>query len=988
MRRTPILLTVLLLVLPCTSEGQSGPGSSHFAALGARSIGPAGMSGRVASVAVSPADENIIYVGAATGGVWKSEDGGLSWGPIFDQQGVGSIGAVTVHPANPDLLWVGTGEGNPRNSQGVGRGIWKSLDGGATWSFMGLGDSEHIHRVIVHPEDPDRAWVAAVGPTWSAGGERGVYRTDDGGVSWHRVLYTNEQSGAADLVIDPRNPDKLFAAMWEHRRWPWFFTSGGPGSGLFVTHDGGDTWHRLGPEEGLPEGSLGRIGLAVYPRDPRIVYALVEAEQSVLLRTDDGGRTWRTVNDERGVAPRPFYYADLRVDPENENRLYSLHSRITVSEDGGRTFRTVVPSAIIHGDVHELWIDPDDPRHMIMGNDGGIAVTWDRGDHWRFVENLPLAQFYHITVDDELPYNVYGGMQDNGSWFGPSDVWASRGISNAHWTRVGGGDGFHVADDPSEPRYGWSMSQGGALMRFDRITGGRKYVRPEGPEDTELRFNWNAGFARDPFRPGRVYLGSQFVHRSDDGGASWETISADLTTNDPKKQIYQESGGLTRDATGAENHTTIVSISPSPLQEGLIWVGTDDGRIALTRDGGGAWTHVGDRIRGVPDSMWVPHVEPSPHDPAAAWAVFDDHRRGTMDTYLFQTGDTGRSWERVSTQGVEGFSHIVREDPEVPGLLYLGTEFGLWVSLDGGEAWMRWTHGLPTVPVRDLAIQEREGDLVVGTHGRAAYVIDDLEPLRTAARAGGQGIPDAHLFAPPTAWLHEVAEAPGYRSYGHAMFYGESAPYGALLSFWSVSGEERAELFLTDTAGDTLRALETVTRQGVNRIVWDLGSASAGDPADRDRLFQGGGPEVPPGSYTVRLRLGDRHGEGVVQVRLDPREDVDPAVLADRLKMARDLDRLNAVLREPKGRRGCAAAVARRRGGAVGGGGRRAGSRRRCSAGSVRFPGCCGRRPPSSLPAHAGGAQPGHRRGPGAAGRGPAIRTGCPGGLQRPGRGA
>lgn len=900
--RSLLLLVLFVGMLPATAAAQSSFSADHFSAMQARAIGPAGMSGRVASVAVCPADGNVIYVGAATGGVWKSQDGGLSWQPVFDRQGTASIGAVTVHPANPDLVWVGTGEGNPRNSQGVGRGIWKSLDGGSSWTFMGLGSSEHIHRVVVHPDDPDRAWVAALGPTWSPGGERGIYRTDDGGRSWQRVLSTNEQSGAADLVIDPRNPDKLFAAMWEHRRWPWFFVSGGEGSGLFVTRDGGDSWERLGPEEGLPEGPLGRIGLAVYRRDPRIVYALVEAEESALLRSEDGGRSWRVVNDQRRIAPRPFYYADIRVDPQNENRVYNLHSRIEVSEDAGRTFRTVVSSSIIHGDVHELWIDAGDPRHMIMGNDGGIAVTWDRGEHWRFVENLPLAQFYHVTVDDELPYNVYGGMQDNGSWFGPSDVWASRGISNAHWTRVGGGDGFHVADDPSSPRYGWSMSQGGALMRFDRLTGGRSYVQPADPDSVELRFNWNTGFASDPFRPGTVYLGSQFVHRSSDGGASWERISPDLTTDDEAKQIYEQSGGLTRDATGAENHTTIVSISPSPIEQGMIWVGTDDGRIAYTRDDGLSWAHVEEAVRGVPDSMWVPHVEPSPHEATDAWVVFDDHRRGNMATYLFRTEDLGRRWERVPTEGVEGFAHVVRQDPEVPSLLYLGTEYGLWVSLDGGRAWMKWTHGLPTVPVRDLAIQRREGDLVVGTHGRAAYVIDDLEPLRTAARTAGREMPEVHMFEPPRAWQHEVAEAPGYRSYGHAMFYGESAPYGALLSFWSTREGEEAELYITGSEGDTVRALRAGTSAGVNRVVWDLQRSAAGDPADPDRLFRGRGPEVPPATYTVHLRVGTRFAETALRVDLDPREDVGPRVLVERYRLARDVDRLNAVLGEARTR--------------------------------------------------------------------------------------
>ena len=406
--------------------------TEHFAQMRGRSIGPAGMSGRVADVDVVRSDPNIIFVGSATGGVWRSVDGGIEWAPIFDDQPVLGIGAVAVSQATPDVVWVGTGEGNPRNSAGVGNGVFRSLDGGDTWTNVGLEGSERIHRIITHPTDPAVAYVAAMGPAWSDGEVRGIFRTRDGGRTWDRVLYVDERTGAADLIMDPSNPNKLFAAMWEFRRWPWFFESGGPGSGLHVTYDGGDSWVRYTEDDGLPPGNLGRIGLAVAPSNPDVVYALVEAEKSELIRSEDGGRSWETISDRSGVVPRPFYYADLRVDPQNENRIYSLHGSIQVSEDQGRNFETVVPSSEIHGDVHELWIDPDNGRRMIMGNDGGIALTYDRGDRWRFVENLTLAQFYHISLDNEAPFNVYGGLQDNGSWYGPSTVWENRGIMNAH----------------------------------------------------------------------------------------------------------------------------------------------------------------------------------------------------------------------------------------------------------------------------------------------------------------------------------------------------------------------------------------------------------------------------------------------------------------------------------------------------------------------------------------------------------------------------
>ena len=534
-------------------------------------------------------------------------------------------------------------KGIPATCAGVGRGLFKSVDGGESWDRVGLPLSERIHRILTHPTDPDIVYVGAMGPAWSDGEERGVYRTRDGGETWERVLWQNPRTGIAEMVMDPSNPDKIFAAMWEFRRTPWDLTSGGPGSGIFVTQDGGDSWTRLTSEDGLPPGELGRIGLAVSPSNPDIVYALVEATRSELLRSDDGGKTWETIDDSPGVNPRPFYYSDLRIDPKNENRLYRLHSAIQVSEDQGRNWRTVVPSAIIHGDVHELWIDPDDPRRMILGEDGGIAFTYDRGDNWRFVENLALAQFYHISVDDEVPFNVYGGLQDNGSWYGPSVVWENKGILNAHWFRVGSGDGFSVMPDRSNPRFfGYSQSQGGNLQHFDKLTGARRSIRAVHPDGLPLRFNWNAALAWDPHEPGTIYSGSQFVHRSTDQGRTWEVLSPDLTTNDATKQRADVSGGLTVDASGAEMHTTILAIAPDPLEPGTIWVGTDDGNVQVTRDDGATWTNVRDRIGGLPEGIWVPDVQPSRHVAGRVYVVAEDHRRGDWTPHVYVTEDYGR----------------------------------------------------------------------------------------------------------------------------------------------------------------------------------------------------------------------------------------------------------------------------------------------------------------------------------------------------------
>jgi len=866
-----VVMLGLLAVVPSGLMGQLEP--ELFSVMKARSIGPAGMSGRVAAVAVDPADRNVIFVAASTGGLWRSTDGGIQWSPVFDDQAVLGIGSVAVSPANPDLVWVGTGEGNPRNSVGVGAGIYRSLDGGESWELMGLEDSERIHRVIPHPGNPDIVYAGVMGPAWSDGETRGVYRSRDGGHTWEKILYVDPGTGVADLVMDPHNPNKLLAAMWDFRRQPWTFRSGGPGSGLYLTFDGGDTWERMTPEDGLPEGDLGRIGLAFAHSSPDRVYALVEAQRNVLLRSEDGGRSWGLVSDARGINPRPFYYADIRVDPLNENRLYRLAGSMDVSEDGGENFRTVVPSAIIHGDVHELWIDPRDPRFMIMGNDGGVGITHDRGDSWRFVENLPLAQFYHINVDMAVPFNVYGGLQDNGSWFGPSQVWEDRGIMNAHWRRTGGGDGFASLVDFADPRFGYSMSQQGSLMRFDKETGTRRNIQPLHPEGEGLRFNWNAALNVDPHDSTTIYLGSQFVHRSRDGGLSWEIISPDLTTDDPEKQRRDESGGLTLDATGAENHTTILSIAPSPLQERVIWVTTDDGNVQLTRNGGEGWENLRDRIQGVPPGTWAPHVEPSRHDAATAYVVFEDHRRGDWTPWVYRTENFGEDWEALNTDGIHGFVHVLEEDPEDPRLLFAGTEFGLFVSMDRGDSWMSWRHGIPAVPVRAIAVHPRDHDLVLGTHGRGAFILDDIRPLRELAGQGEIAGRTLHLFSTPPALQVEIAERIGYRSTGHAMFFGENRPQGALLSFWvgpDFSGSS-VLVEIMDGEGKVVRSFGQTAGEGMNRFTWDLRmdfTAAQGD------FFPPRGPQVLPGEYTLRISSGEVTSETALEVRPDPRTDI------------------------------------------------------------------------------------------------------------------
>jgi photosystem II stability/assembly factor-like uncharacterized protein len=903
MRRSARVIALLSIGLLATPLQGQELDPELLAALSARNVGPAGMSGRIAAIDALASDPGTLWVGAATGGVWKSINAGTTWSPVFDGERVSGIGAIAIDPSAPDVVWVGTGEGNPRNSAGVGAGLYKTMDGGETWTLMGLEQSERIHRIIVHPHDSDIVWVGAMGPAWSDGDERGVYKTTDGGETWRRVLWANERTGVSDLVMHPSNPMKLFAGMWEFRREPWFFTSGGPGSGLHVSHDGGETWHRYSAADGMPEGELGRIGLAIAPSDPSVVYALVEAERSALLRSEDGGRSWETVNAERGVANRPFYYTDIFVDPENELRVYNLNSRVMISEDGGRSFQRM--SSDVHSDFHAMWLDPGDGAHLLLGTDGGVYESRDRAETWRFFDNIPVGQFYHISVDDEIPYNIYGGMQDNGSWRGPSDLWEVGGIRNFHWKEVGFGDGFNTLVDPRDPDYGFAMSQGGNLQRYDLRNGERKNIRPWAPDSTRLRFNWNAAIALDPFEVGTLYYGSQFVHKSRDRGHTWEIISPDLTTDDPEKQRQSESGGLTRDATGAENHTTLVTIAPSPVQPELLWAGSDDGKVHISQAAGGTWVDLTDAIGGVPDHTWIPHIEASKHHAGTAYLVFDDHRRGNWDTYLFRTENLGEDWDNIGRRrGIDGFLHVVEEDPESPNLLFAGGELGLWVSLDRGERWFKWTHGLPTAPVRSLVVHPRDHDLVVGTHGRALWVLDDIRPLRALSMNPFIAQDTVHLFEPPVAYLRNTAAVDGYHFSADAMFQGETRPRGALLTFWvgDTLQADSAEVAVRAEDGRTVRRYHVGVRHGMNRMAWDLRE----DVPGMEAASQGGGgfarrragPEVLPGTYEVSVSLHGVTSTRALSVLPDPRVDVPMAERREKYEAIQQALALEARLTE------------------------------------------------------------------------------------------
>ena len=876
MRKLNFFLSAIFLVVLIGPLPAQQIETSLFEALKPRNIGPAGMSGRVTAIDAVVENPNIIYIGTAAGGVWKSENGGLSFTPVFDEESVSSIGAVAINQQNPQEIWVGTGEGNPRNSVSSGYGVYRSMDGGHSWTYMGLGETRNIHRLILHPNDPNTVWVGAIGSPWGEHEERGVFKTTDGGKTWEKVLYVNEKTGIGDLVIDPNNPNKLVAAMWEHRRWPWYFNSGGPGSGMYISFDGGDTWEERTAEDGLPKGELGRMGLAIAPSNSDIIYALVESKKNGLYKSTDGGFTWKLVAD-KGIGGRPFYYADIFVDPKNENRVFNIHTTADVSQDGGKTFERLIPTSLIHVDNHAFWIHPDDPKLMMNGNDGGFCLSRDGGETWDFAENLPLGQFYHIRVDDAVPYHVYGGMQDNGSWRGPSQVWRRKGIRNFYWNRIGTGDGFDAMPDPLDERYGYSLSQGANLNRFDLKTGLRTSLKPFLETEEPLRYHWNAALAMNPFDKKTIYLGSQYVMKSSDHGHSWELISPDLTTDDPEKQQQATTGGLSLDNSGAENHTTIISIDPSVLDEELIWVGTDDGNVQLTQDGGKSWKNLSPKINGMPAGAWVAQVNASLHDPAEAFVVVNNYRQNDWKPYLYHTQNYGKTWTSlVDGEVIKGHTLALAQDPEEENLLFLGAEDGLYVSIDKGNNWTKWEH-FPSIPARDLVIHSREHDLVIGTFGRAAWILDDIRPLRALAQKGYQSVIDEslYLFPIPHAYLAFSGEPNGYRSTGNGLFFGENRAQGALLTFYlkELGEKKKATVQIYNEAGELIRTFKEDVKAGSNRITWDLRQKGVENPSlklpEKDAA-EPRGHSVLPGSYVVKVSYGDAQMEQPVKVIADP----------------------------------------------------------------------------------------------------------------------
>ena len=883
-RDTPLPAAATPHANPPPARPAAGPAapvdSETTSGLGARNIGSAAMSGRVAAVtAVHEGDRLTVYVGAASGGVWKSTNGGTTFKPVFDHQPVQSIGAITIDPTNPKVIWVGTGEAWTRNSVSVGDGVYRSTDGGDNWTNLGLKESERIAKILVDPADPATVYVCATGKLWSDSDERGVYRTSDAGKTWSKVLAgSNPSTGCSMLSMDPQNPKTLYAGLWDFRRKGWTFRSGGDGpaapsgSGLFKTTDGGASWTRLDDQsaKGLPPKPWGRVAVSVAPSKPGVVYAFIEAVPplNALYRSDDGGTTWQMKDRSQNMIWRPFYFANLIVDPKNADRIYKPDGPLIMSTDGGTSFSNI--SGGTHGDHHDVWVDPLNTDHLLTGDDGGLWYSYDGGDRWWKANNLPISQFYHVSVDLDRPYKVYGGLQDNSSWVGESQY--PGGITNSRWENMYGGDGFWMFPDPTDNNYLYAEAQGGYIGRVNRKTHESRDIKPlPNYKEAKLRFNWNTPIHVSPTRSGTIYLGSQYLFRSRDFGQTWDRISPDLTTNDPQKQQQEQSGGVTVDNSSAETHTTIYAIAESARNPLVIWAGTDDGNLQVTRNGGASWTNVVANIQGLPRNAWVSSVEAGHFAPGTVYATFDLHTFGDLQAYAYKSLDYGRTWTALIGAGspVRGYAHVIKEDLVNPDLLFLGTEFGLWLSVDGGRQWSRYKGGdFPAVAVRDLAIHPRDHDLVVATHGRGIWIIDDITPLRaltpeTLAKSAAflQGKPIVQTLSAGGGWVN-----------GDAEFVGANPPGDAIITYFlqkrHIFGDMQLEV--RDSAGKLLATLPTSKRRGLSRVAWPMRMPPPRIPAAATAAFATG-PRFLPGRYTVKLIEGDQEYSALLRVVPDPR---------------------------------------------------------------------------------------------------------------------
>lgn len=841
--------------------------SSLFGMLEARQIGPAVMGGRITAIDAVVKDPRFLYVGTAGGGIWKSNNGGASFKPIFDKY-IQSIGALTIDQEHPETIYAGTGESNMRNSVSIGNGMYKSTDGGENWTRIGLDSTEHISRIVLAPKDPNTLYVAAPGPLWSSSPHRGLYKSTDGGKSWTKLLYIDDKTGCAEVLIDPNNPEIVYASMWQFRRTPFSFASGGPGCGLYKSTDGGKSWNKL--TNGLPTGEIGRIAMTLAPSDPNKLFAIVEAKKTSLYLSTDAGATWSERSSNGNVEARPFYFSTIAVDPKDAKRVYRPSFSLSISDDGGLSWtESNNSSGWVHSDHHAIWINPNNPSQLYLGTDGGVYMSLDKGNNFIFLNNIPVSQFYHVAIDKADPYNVYGGLQDNGSWVAPSQ--SIGGIENGDWTNVGGGDGFWVQPDPLDSTIVYSEYQGGNAWRVNRVTNEYPDIQPkEQPGDPKFRYNWNTPIYISPNNPNTLYMASQFLFRSTNKGAKWERISPDLTTNDPAKQKQEESGGVTTDNSSAENHCTIFTIAETPGNGNMIWVGTDDGNLQFSKDAGKSWTLVSPVVKGLPAKIWISSIEPSRFDQNTVYVTLDNHMYGDMRTYAVVTRDLGQTWSLLNTVELNaGYAHKIREDLVNPKLLFLGTEFGLYLTVDGGNTWAQYTSKVPPVAVRDIQIHPVKHDVILATHGRGILILDDISPIREL---------NAELLSSDIAMLDTKDFMLTNGRYGGAFpnaggFVGPNSSESVQLIYYlkdrMSSGDLKLEIF--DSKGNSLGTVPTTKRKGINKVTWDPRSkppkVAQGVKIDASGFF---GPMCEPGVYTAKLTRGDKIIERTFKLMDDP----------------------------------------------------------------------------------------------------------------------
>ena len=887
------LLSLSFFARTAIAQEQPAPSiESATANLRMRAIGPAIMGGRIDDIAVADTTPKTVYLGAAAGGLWKSTDGGMTWTPLFEKQPNPSIGAVAVAPSNPSIVWVGTGEANNRQSASWGDGVYKSTDGGATWSHMGLEDTQAIGRVVIDPTNPDIVYVAAVGHLWGPNPERGLFKTTDGGKTWNKVLFINNDTGVTDVAIDSQSPTTLYAAAYQRRRTAWGFNGGGPSSGVYKTTDGGATWTKLTKD--LPTGDDGRIAVAVYRKNPNIVYALIQNAKGGVFRSEDKGATWTKMSSEN---PRPSYFSQIRVDPNNDLRIWMGGVSLYYSEDGGKTFNQR-RARKVHSDFHAIWIDPENSHFMLVGCDGGVYESRDGGANWDHLNVMNLGQAYEVGYDNQQPYHVCAGYQDNAEWCGPSRTWFAGGIPNSAWFMVGGGDGFYVKPDPEDPQTIYTESQDGNLNRRDLRNNEALSIRPVPAKNSDppYRFNWNSPLLISSHDHNTIYYGGNYLFKSTNRGDSWVKLGGDLTTGVDRNKLPILGVLPNKDTLslydGVEWYPTITTIDESPLSSSILWVGTDDGNLQLSRDGGKTWKNVTDRVPGVPKGTYVSRVVASKYAEGAAYVAFDGHRSNDFHVYLFKTTDYGQTWKSISAGIPEsaGTLHVIREHPSDKNMLFAGAEFGAFFSLDAGEHWNKLNMGLPTVPVDDIQIQPRENDLILATHGRSIYILDDLTSFQ---QLNSQILGDTlHLFP--------IRNAIGWRIYqnrwfdAQQVFLGPNPPDGVLIDFYLKSKpDEKQKLTITilDSSGKRVRQItDRKPEAGINRVNWDLRYDPPVQltPEQRQALAQGffgggaRGPVADPGVYTVKVALGSDTQTQTVRVAQDPRVHIAPADLAAR----------------------------------------------------------------------------------------------------------